>query len=348
MRRSFAALLVAFALISAACSSGDGGREASIQKASAEGETSTTEAPTTTEAPAPTTTAAPPTTTAPPPPPPPQPVELASSGARAAISPSGVVVPIVGAQGADALVSTPCGVTVPLRLGFPLKDVAVVLDAGHGGVEPGAVGPAGLSEKVLNLAVTKYAQAALEAAGHKVALTRTGDYRVTLKGRADIVKALQPKAFVSIHYNAEPDGPFGKPGAETYYQIASADSKRLAGLIYEEIVKAMSQYQVPWVADSDAGAKYRTNSKGGDYYGILRLTSGVPATLAELGFVSNAPEEAKYLLPEVQKAAGEAVARGVIRYLTTADPGSGFTEPYPRQSPAGGGGGSTNCADPAL
>ncbi|HET7719544.1 MAG TPA: N-acetylmuramoyl-L-alanine amidase, partial [Acidimicrobiales bacterium] len=253
-----------------------------------------------------------------------------------------------GAQGADALVSTPCGRAVPLRHGFPLTGVAVVLDAGHGGVEPGAVGPAGLSEKVLNLAVTKHAQAALEAAGHKVALTRTGDYRVTLKARADIVKALQPKAFVSIHYNAEPDGPFAKPGAETYYQIASADSKRLSGLIYEEIVKAMSQYQIPWVADRDAGAKYRQNSKGGDYYGILRLTNGVPSTLAELGFISNGPEEAIYARPDVQKAAGEAVARGVIRYLTTTEPGSGFTEPYPRESPAGGGGGSNNCADPQL
>ena len=342
MRRSLVAALFVLALVGAACSSGsESTTKAAIRPAAAESETSTTAVQETTTTAAPTTT----TSTAPPPP---QPVELASSGAKAAVTASGITVPIVGAQGADALVGTPCGRAVPLRHGFPLTDIAVVLDAGHGGVEPGAVGPAGLSEKVLNLAVTQHAKAAIEAAGFKVALTRTADYRVTLKARADLVKALQPKAFVSIHYNAEPDGPFGKPGAETYYQIASADSKRLSGLIYEEVVKAMEPYGLAWVADRDAGAKYRQNSKGGDYYGILRLTSGVPSTLAELGFISNGPEEAIYARPDVQKVAGEAVAKGVLRYLTTQDPGSGFTEPYPRESPAGGGGGSNNCADPQL
>ena len=341
MRRSLFAALAAIALAGTACSSGDTPRKEAIQPAAVESKTSTTAAA------EPTTTAAPPTT-ATTTPPPPQPVELAASGAKAAVTTSGIVVPIVGTQGADALVGTPCGRAVPLRHGFPLTDIAVVLDAGHGGVEPGAVGPAGLTEKALNLAVTQHAQAAIEAAGYKVALTRTGDYRVALKARADIVKALQPKAFVSIHYNAEPDGPFPKHGAETYYQIASADSKRLSGLIYEEIVKAMEPYGLAWVADRDAGAKYRQNSKGGDYYGILRLTNGVPASLAELGFISSAQEESIYAKPDVQKVAGEAVARGVLRYLTTQDPGSGFTEPYPRESPAGGGGGSNNCADPAL
>lgn len=346
MRRSLVAALLLIALAGTACSSDSGPKtKAAIQPVAAESETSTTavvETTTTTAAPATTTTTAPP-------PPLPQPVELAASGAKAALTASGVTVPIVGAQGADALVGTPCGRAVPLRQGFPIKDVAVVLDAGHGGVEPGAVGPAKLiAEKDLNLAVTKYAQAALEAAGHKVALTRTADYRVTLKARADIVKALQPKAFVSVHYNAEPDGPFPKPGVETYYQIASPDSKRLSGLIYEEVVKAVESYRLAWVADRDAGAKYRQNSSGGDYYGVLRLTNGTPATIAELGFISSPAEEAIYAKPEVQKVAGEAVAKGIVRYLTTPDPGSGFTEPYPRESPAGGGGGSNNCTDPAL
>jgi hypothetical protein len=50
----------------------------------------------------------------------------------------------------------------------------------------------------------------------------------------------------------------------------------------------------------------------------------------------------------VQSAEAGAIARGVIRYLTTSDPGSGFVEPYQRTTPAGGGGGSSNCADPPL
>jgi len=178
--------------------------------------------------------------------------------------------------------------------------------------------------------------------------TRTGDYRITLGARAGIVQALRPRAFVSVHHNAEPDGPRAGPGTETYYQIASPESKRLAGLIYEEVVKALASYPIAWVADTDAGAKYRRNVAGDDYYGILRRTQGVPSSLAELAFVSNPAEESLVSRPEVQQVEGEALARGILRFLNTADPGSGFVEPYPRDSPAGGGGGASGCVDPPL
>lgn len=307
--------------------------------------TSTVASTTTTTAPLP------PTTEAPPPPstvvtvPPPSP-----EAAKVVVSPAGVVLPVLGREGDAYRVSTPCGATAVVRSATPVASAAVVLDAGHGGKEPGAVGPNGLTEKVLNLAVTQYAKAALESAGYAVVLTRTGDYRMTLEARAKVVTALKPKAFVSVHHNAEPDGPRpAGPGSETYYQIASADSKRLSGLIYEEIVRALSAYPgVPWVADTDAGAKYRTNDKGDDYYGILRRTQGVPASLAELAFVSNPPEAELLARADVQKVEGEAVARGIVRYLTTRDPGSGYTTPYPRTTPAGPGGGSSNCVDPTL
>ena len=224
----------------------------------------------------------------------------------------------------------------------------MVLDPGHGGIEPGAVSPGGLTEKEVNLAVVGYARAALEREGVNTVRTRTFDYRVTLATRADIVKALDPAAFVSVHHNAEPDGPRPGPGTETYDQVASGDSKRLAGLIYEEVVKALSGYQIAWVADTDAGAKYRKNVNGDDYYGILRRTQGVPSSLAELSFISNPPEADLLGQPDFQKVEGEAVARGILRYLNTKDPGSGYVDPYPRSSPAGGGGGASNCVDPPL
>jgi N-acetylmuramoyl-L-alanine amidase len=171
---------------------------------------------------------------------------------------------------------------------------------------------------------------------------------MTLGARTDIVQALHPRAFVSVHHNAEPDGPFPRPGTETYYQIASPASKRLAGLVYEEVVKALSAYQVSWTADTDAGAKYRLNAGGDDYYAVLRRSHGTPSALAELAFVSNPPEEALIGRADVQQAEGEAVARGIRRFLTTKDPGSGYTVPYPRTTPAGGGGGPTGCVDPPL
>jgi N-acetylmuramoyl-L-alanine amidase len=295
----------------------------------------------TTSTTAPPTTAAPPATTAPPPPAP-------SNAARALISPKGVVVPVTGREGDAYRVGTPCGRSAVVSGGTPLTGAAVVLDAGHGGVEPGAVGPTQLAEKTVNLSVVEHAKAALEAVGVATVLTRTADYRITLNARAEIVKALDPKAFVSVHHNAEPDGPRDGPGSETYYQIASPESKRLSGLIYEEVVKALSAYRIAWVADSDAGAKYRRNVAGDDYYGILRRTQGTPASLAELAFVSNPPEEELLRRADVQKVEGEAVARGILRFLNTRDPGSGYVEPYPRESPAGSGGGSSNCVDPEL
>jgi N-acetylmuramoyl-L-alanine amidase len=223
----------------------------------------------------------------------------------------------------------------------------VVLDAGHGGSDPGAQSPnRAHKESTINLAVTQHAKAALEAAGISVLPTRVGDYDMELRPRAEIAIAVGASAFVSIHHNAEPDGPWPGPGSEIYYQMASTDSKRLAGLIYEEVVRALAPYQISWVADRDAGVKYRPGSRG-DYYAVLRLPGSIVSALVELAFISNAAEAELIARPEVQKVEGEAVARGVVRYLTTPDAGSGYTEPYPRPSPPGGGGQAT-CTDPPL
>jgi N-acetylmuramoyl-L-alanine amidase len=345
MRRTLGlrVVLLAIALVSAACSSGDGESAEPPLQEPATITTTTTEATTTTEPPTTTTTEPPTTTTA-------APQTLAGTNAKAVLSPTGITVPVLGTQGDGLLVGTPCGRSAPLNQGTPVDGV-VVLDPGHGGVEPGAVGPTGLEERHLNLAVTQFARDALQANGVEVVLTRNGDYRITLEARAKIVSAIKPKAFVSIHHNAEPDGPRNGPGTETYYQTkgsSSTESKRLAGLVYEEVVKAMSQYQIDWVADTDAGAKYRKSSSGDDYYGIIRRTQGTPAALAELGFIVNPPEEELYKRPDVQKVEGEGVANGILRFLRTNDPGSGFVEPYPREVPAGGGGGADNCKDPAI
>ena len=199
----------------------------------------------------------------------------------------------------------------------------------------------------MNLEVSNHARGALEASGVSVVLTRTGDYDVDLPTRAEIAKALRPRAFVSVHHNAEPDGPSSRPGSETYYQIASPDSRRLAGLLYEELVNTFSAYaDVSWVADRDAGAKYRPGSKG-DYYAMLRLPGSVVSALSEAAFISNPPEADLLGRADVQRAEGEAIARAVLRYLNTTDPGSGFVEPYPRTDPPGSGTPS-RCPETAL
>jgi N-acetylmuramoyl-L-alanine amidase len=288
-------------------------------------------------------TTVPASTTAPRPPPPT--VNLPT--AVAVLSPRGFPLPVDGRGPGGWVVQTPCGNKATLSRGTPLATPTVILDPGHGGDETGAVGPNGLRESVLNLAVSQQAKAALQAAGVSVLLTRPGDDRVVLSTRSQLVRKLRPAAFVSVHHNSSPDGPRDKPGSETYYQFHSLPSTRLAGLVYEEVFQALSAYQLPWVGQVDAGAKYRLNDQGGDYYHMLRETAGVPSALAELAFLSNPPEADLLTRPDVQKVEGEAVARGVLRFLRTQDPGSGFVTPVPRTTPAGGGGGE-GCVDPPL
>ena len=270
---------------------------------------------------------------------------------------AGVAMAVDAVEGGWAHVLTPCEnrLWVKTADGTITKTADIVIDAGHGGPEPGAVGPGGLEERELNLAVAQMTVEALSAEGVSAVLARNGDYRQTLASRVAVATALRPRAFVSIHHNASPDESRPGPGTETYYQIGksvpparSAESKRLAGLIYEEVVKALSAFQADWVADRDAGAKYRLGESGDDYYGILRRSAadGVLASLIELAFVSNPSEEALLKRDDVRRAEAGAVARGIVRWLRTPDPGSGFVVPYPRTEPAGGGGGTTGCVDP--
>lgn len=279
------------------------------------------------------------------------PVPSLAAGGEAAVvvHPAGVALPVLETL-ADGRwrVRTPCSREAVVADGQPVTAAHVVLDAGHGGDEPGAVGPSGLVEADVNLDVTRRAAHLLRRAGYVVVETRTTDVRVTLATRAEVATRLGAGAFVSVHHNADPDGPWPRPGSETYFQIADPASRRLAGLVWEEVVAALEVYEADWVADTDAGAKYRPSSDGGDYYGVLRRTAGVPAVLVEAAFITNPTEEALLADPAVRAAEAGAIARAVGRFFTTDDPGSGFTEPYPRTQPAGPGGGAAGCTDPPL
>ena len=284
-----------------------------------------------------------PTSTAPPAPP------AVLEGA--ALTPTGVVVPVLGPADEGWLVGTPCGRTAAIGNLRPLTGT-VVLDAGHGGRETGAIGPLGSKESDLNLAVVSYAQQALQAAGISAIPTRTRDYRIAITSRAAIVDAVKPKAVVSIHHNSAPAHLSDTPGTEIFHQAvgaSSVESRRLAGLVYEEVTAVLAPLEVTeWATTRRPGAKPRRNSEGDDFYGVLRRTQGTPTALAEVGFISNREEERHYAEPAVQKAVGEAVARGVVRFLTTSDPGSGFVTPPNLADDERRGGGTGNCEDPPL
>ena len=276
---------------------------------------------------------------------------LPSSYRGAATTPTGVVVPVVGTSAGGWLVGTPCGRTATVGNIRPLTGT-VVLDAGHGGRETGAIGRLGNKESDFNEAVVAHARRALEAAGISAVPTRTDDYRIALAPRAAIVRAVKPKAVVSIHHNASFSHLQNTPGTEIFHQAAgasAAESRRLAGLLYEEVTATLTRYKLAeWAATPRPGAKPRRNAKGDDFYGILRRTQGTPTALLEVGFISHEAEERLYARPAVQQAVGDAVARGVVRFLTTNDPGRGFVDPPRLADDARSGGGTENCQDPPL
>jgi len=266
------------------------------------------------------------------------------------ITDTGWVVPVLsGLAGGRHRVWTPCGRSQDISGGQFVASVDFVLDPGHGGSEPGAVGSRGLREADLNLDVTLKLRDALIEAEYTVMMTRQSDVRVPIVTRAEIAQALDPVAFISVHFNAGTDAPSATPGTEMYHQIESAASKRLAGLIYEETVATLDQFDIGWVALEDAGTLFRPNREGGDYYGVLRRPAPVVSVLAEYAYLSNPAEEQLVADPAVQQELADATVTAIERYLNTDDPGSGFVDdPIFRGYGPSGAGRTDNCTDPPL
>ncbi len=269
--------------------------------------------------------------------------------ALALISPTGVVVPVLSQNNDNYLIMTPCGKEELLAWGTPLRSAQVVLDPGHGGdVETGAVGPNGLSEKELNLTVSKRTARILLDRGISTVLTRTSDYRIPLVIRAMIANNLDADIMVSVHHNAPNWLPSKSPGTEVFVQRDSVESRRLGGLIWEEMVEALAQFDdVDWSRADDAGALEVLNRDGDDTYGMVRRPE-MPAVLAELGYISNPSEAELFSTDEYVEVASTALANAIERWLATTDPGSGFVTEPRLFDPSGGTGGVNGCVDPDL
>lgn len=196
---------------------------------------------------------------------------------------------------------------------MPLSGKSILLDAGHGGPDGGAVSRSGAIEKDLNLAIVLYLRDYLQQAGAVVTLTREGDYdlaRPETKGyskrktedllrRAGRIEQQQPDLTLSIHMNSIPSPRWS--GAQTFYYSGNAEGKRLADEIQAEIRASLE--------NTDRIAK--TNDSV-----YLLKTSRMPTALVEVGFLSH-PGESRLLADEAyQKKVAAAVYRGILTYLT--------------------------------
>lgn len=173
----------------------------------------------------------------------------------------------------------------------------VVLDAGHGGADPGAIGIGGLQEKGVVISITRQVAAVLEAQGIVVVMTRQGDQTVDLQPRVDIAENAKADIFVSIHANAISMDRPEVNGIETYYYSDSGE--RLAHVLHSRVISQMGL--------GDRGVRQAR------FY-VLRRTS-MPATLIETGFVTGAIDAPYLRDPQWQARMGQAIAAGILDYL---------------------------------
>lgn len=194
-----------------------------------------------------------------------------------------------------------------------LQGKLIIIDAGHGGQDPGAqVG--GVREKDINLDIALRLRETLSAKGCKVIMTREVDKdfylpnfvlgraakRAELNQRIEIARSNEADFLISIHTNSFPAG--NSYGMETYYDIESTAGKALADLIQTELKLLQSDN--------------KRNSKSGDYYLLhqMHLTQ-IPSVLVEVGFLSNAKERKLLKTTTYQEQIAKAITTGIENYL---------------------------------
>jgi N-acetylmuramoyl-L-alanine amidase len=262
------------------------------------------------------------------------------------IAPSGVPLAITAIDGETIEVLTPCGNSATITDGTPVYDVDVVIDPGHGGpIDTGAVGVNGLTEKEINLEVSREVQDLLTSRGISSMLTRVADYPITIPTRATYSELVGARAIVSIHHNAPMTDPSSIPGVEVFVQSDRPESARLGGLIYDRAMASLGTFDVEWVRAPDAGVMTVLNSDGEDAYGMVRRPMA-PSALAELGYIANPAEAELYTNPRYVPTIATAVADAVDTFLNTDGQGSPLVEG--RDFNPAGGVGQDECIEPDL
>ncbi|MEM7225636.1 MAG: N-acetylmuramoyl-L-alanine amidase [Pseudomonadota bacterium] len=219
----------------------------------------------------------------------------------------------------------------------------VVVDAGHGGVDPGAIGASGIYEKDLMLIYAKELARQLEASGrYRVLMTREDDVVVPLRNRVEIAQLAEADLFVSLHANTHPKS--SVLGASVYTissKASDAEAEALAAkenqadavagitfltenedvreilmdLIRRETVNLSKNYANILIDELGKSTKMLNNSHR--YAGFVVLKSAsVPSVLVEVGYISNPVEERLMRTKAHQKKVSAALVRSIDRYFT--------------------------------
>lgn len=185
-----------------------------------------------------------------------------------------------------------------------LRGSVILLDPGHGGNDPGALGlGGGVYESNVNYALAYYTKLALESKGATVYMTRGSDANVELEDRKSMVRSLKPDLFVSIHCNGNTDK--NKIGTSVYYY--KPFSYKLANSIYNQLLSVFKNNL--YYGQSNL---YDDISDGTVYYpfSVARLED-CPSVLIETGYITNDSECLKLIDSSNQQRLANAIATGI-------------------------------------
>lgn len=196
---------------------------------------------------------------------------------------------------------------------FANTDKVILIDAGHGGVDGGAVSKSGTVEKDINLQISLVLKEKLERDGYKVFMTRdtdTGLYtegktirekkREDLANRVKMKKSTGAQVFISIHQNMFPEAKYS--GTQVWYSPDSNDSKQFASIIQKAAKEKLGQETKREA--KDAKTQFR----------VLRSSPNAAAVIVECGFLSNLEECEKLRTKEYQDKFAQMLKESVDDY----------------------------------
>jgi N-acetylmuramoyl-L-alanine amidase len=218
----------------------------------------------------------------------------------------------------------------------------VVVDAGHGGHDPGAIGPGRVKEKDVTLAIAQRLARRLRAEGFEVVLTRSADRYLALEERTAIANTARGDLFVSIHANAHPQR--SRTGVETYVLDVAHDryaarlaarengldlggTREVARILADLDAKASAgpsarlallvQREVTSGIRARVGAVRDIGVKSALFY--VLLGARMPAVLVETGFISNREEERRLASARYQDEVAAGIARAVAAFARSEE-----------------------------
>lgn len=182
----------------------------------------------------------------------------------------------------------------------------IMLDAGHGGTDPGALGTLNgktIKEKDLTLSITYKVKAILESNGYKTAMTRTGDTLPTLAERPEMANKKDCALFVSIHINSATESE--AKGTEVYYSEENNGDEY--GLTSQRFATNVLNGMLKYMKSTDRGVRMAN-------WAVTRRAN-MPAVLVEVGFISNTSELKLMCSDDYQNKTARGIAEGIINTI---------------------------------